>query len=95
MAKPPATPVAQLKNIGPKTAPWLHAIGVHTRDDLEAMGALMAYKIIQHQQGEVNLLWLYAHEGALQNRAWNSFSAEERDAMRAAAEGDLEIRYGA
>lgn len=95
MPKPSTTPVDQLKNIGPKTAPWLHAIGVHTRADLETMGALMAYKIVQHQQRDVNLLWLYALEGALQNRAWNSFSAEERDAMRAAAEGDLEIRYGA
>ena len=58
--------VESLKNIGPKTAAWLHDTGIHTRADLEAMGAVMAWKILKHQRPEqVTILLLYALDGAL------------------------------
>ena len=52
----------------------------------------MAYKLVQHRVGgRVNLLFLYALEGALADRHWNSFSAEEKARMKEDAAEELEV----
>lgn len=69
-------------------------MGIETVEDLEKAGAGLAYKILKHRfPKEVNLLFLYAMEGALTNRHWNSFSPEEKEALKARLEGDLEIDF--
>ena len=84
--------VENLKNIGPKTAAWLHDIGIHTLDDLEAMGAVMAYKILKHQRpGQVTILLLYALDGALSGKHWNALGLERRKALKREADTRLDV----
>ncbi len=33
-----------IKNMGPKSRVWLHDIGINTLEDLEAIGAVEAYR---------------------------------------------------
>ena len=91
----PYTLVSQLKNLGPRSAEWLADVGVHTRSDLEAIGAAMAYRMVRHcHLGRANAMLLYALHGALADRHWNSYSPEERAALRADADAPLEVRPG-
>ena len=51
----------------------------------------MGYAILQHRFGSrVITLFLFALAGAMHGRHWNSFSPEEKAALREAASGDLE-----
>ncbi len=84
--------LADLKNLGEKSALLLREAGIETPEELENVGSVLAYKILKHRfPWDVSLLFLYAMEGALQNRHWNSFSKEEKASLQAAAEGELEI----
>lgn len=89
------SPVAALKNIGPCTAAWLHEIGIHTRADLERIGAVMAYRICKHRRKGINRLLLYALQGALDERHYASYTAEEKARLTDEADGDFQIRYEA
>ena len=84
--------VETLKNIGPKTAEWLHAAGLHTRADLEEIGAVMAYKVIQHQRPKhVNILLLYALQGALLDVHWNALPPDLKAQLKRDAQAPLTI----
>ena len=61
-----------------KSAEWLHDIGVYTYGDLQNLGAPLAYHLIKSQYPRTTAVLLYALEGALQNRHWNSFTREEK-----------------
>jgi DNA transformation protein and related proteins len=63
--------VLALRNIGVKTAVWLHRINVFTRDDLEKVGAVEAYCLINSQVDGTSLNLLYALYGALYDIAWH------------------------
>ena len=90
-----ATPIEQLRNLGPQTAAWLRVVGLHTQGDLEAVGAAMAYRMLRHHFRGVNRLALYALFGALEDRHWNSYTPEEKARMTEAAEGAFSVRYEA
>lgn len=81
-----STFVIDLPNLGPRSAEWLQSIGVETEADLRAIGAVEAYCLIRAQRQGASLNLLYALEGALTQRPWNSFSAEEKAALQAAVE---------
>ncbi len=84
--------VENLKNIGPKTAAWLHDIGIHTRADLEAMGAVMAYKILKHQRPkQVTILLLYALDGALSGKHWNALGPKRKTVLKREADTRLDV----
>ena len=85
--------VETLKNLGPTTAEMLREVGIETADDLREAGAALAYRVLQlrFRGQKVNALFLFAMEGALQDRHWNAFSPKEKAALREAAAGDLEI----
>lgn len=88
------TPVDQLKNIGPKSAEWLHEIGIVTLRDLQKAGAVLSYKMLQHRFKGINVLMLYGLYGALNNRHWNSLSPTEKDALKREAEEAVHISFG-
>ncbi len=92
---PIAMDVENLKNIGPKSAAWLRDMGIHTRDDLQEMGVVMAWKILKHRRPEqVNLLLLYALEGTLSDRHWNALDPKRKAALKRAVSGRLEVAAG-
>lgn len=84
--------VERLKNIGPASAEWLHEAGIHTKADLEEVGAVMAYKVLQHQHPQrVNMLLLYALQGALLDVHWNALPPEMKDQLKQDAREPLTV----
>lgn len=85
----------RLKNLGPTSAAWLNDIGIHTRDDLERMGAVLAYKIVRHRRKrDANVLLLYALEGALRDIPWTDLSPADKARLKAEAAEPLDISFG-
>jgi DNA transformation protein and related proteins len=83
--------IAALRNLGPKSAKWLHAVGIHTRADLERLGAVRAYMQVKRGGFNASLNLLYALAGMLLDVHWNKLPHAERsrlvlevDAMEAA-----------
>ena len=70
--------VLALLNLGPISCEWLHAIGIHTRGDLEATGAVEAYALIRECGFLPSMHLLYALEGALRGVRWNRLSLPAR-----------------
>ena len=79
-------PVENLRNLGATSAEWLKEINVHTRDDLAAVGAAAAYRLIKERQptASLNLLWGLA--AALEDRDWRELSEAEKERLREEAE---------
>ena len=55
----------KLINIGPKSSAWLRQIGIRTREQLVASGALGAFIKIKRAGFRPGLNLLYALEGAI------------------------------
>ena len=65
----------KLRNIGPKSAAWLRQVGLRTREDLEAAGAVDAFVKVRRAGFKPSLNLLYSLEGALLDCQWQSCSA--------------------
>lgn len=78
-----------LRNIGPQTERWLHEAGIHTPNELEALGAMEAWRRVRALRPDASLVGLYAVQGALINCHWNELPEEMRDELRAAFEEAL------
>ena len=70
-----------LRNLGPKSAKWLHAVGIHTRADLERLGAVNAYLQVKRGGFKVSLNLLYALAGLLLDVRWNKLPHDERSRL--------------
>lgn len=89
---PGAMHVEHLKNIGETTAQWLHDAGIHTKADLEDIGVVMAYKVVQHQRPQkVNIMLLYALQGALMDMSWSALSPELKEQLKRDAKAPLRV----
>jgi len=77
--------LSSLRNLGPASARWLNAIGVHTRRDLEKLGAVDAYAMLRAHGYNASLNLVYAIEGALRDCAWNKLPAKHKARLKAAA----------
>jgi len=77
--------LADLHNLGPVSAGWLNAIGVHTQADLAGLGAIEAYRILKGHGYPATLNLVYAIEGALRGRDWRALSPTLKRTLRAAA----------
>lgn len=61
-----------MKNIGPKSSEWLASVGVHTLDDVAAIGVIEAYKRVKAAYPDkVSLNLLYGLQAALLDLPWN------------------------
>lgn len=78
------TPVESLKNLGPTTADWLHQVGVHTRADLERVGAASTFRLLLDREATASLNLLWALHGALHEIDWREVSEQEKAKLRAA-----------
>ena len=84
--------IEHLKNIGPTTTQWLHEAGLHTQADLEDIGAVMAYKVLQHQRPQqVNIMLLYALQGALMDLHWNALPPQLKAQLKRDAQERLTV----
>lgn len=80
--------LAAMLNLGPKSATWLVMVGIKTRADLEALGAVGAYVKVKRgfPKASLNLLWALA--GALEGCHY----AKLPDGMRESLLNDYEAR---
>ncbi len=76
----------KFKNIGPVSEQWLRAIGVHTREDLEELGSIEAYRIIKQHGFNASLNLLYALEGAIRNLHWTALPENVKTKLKRAAQ---------
>ena len=61
-----------MKNIGPKSSEWLASVGVHTLDDVAAIGVIEIYKRVKAAYPDkVSLNLLYGLQAALLDLPWN------------------------
>ena len=74
-----------LRNLGPVSCKWLHAIGVQTRSDLVELGAVAAYKLLKALGYNATLNLVYAIEGALRGLDWNRLPAAVAARLKADA----------
>jgi DNA transformation protein len=69
--------IENLCNIGPKTAKWLRDIDMQTIDQLEAAGALNAYRRIKAQlPHKVSLNALWGLQAAILDLPWRELPPE-------------------
>jgi hypothetical protein len=85
-AEPGTIPVHRLRNIGARSAALLHGIGIKTRGDLVALGALEAYRQLLERGAKPSLGLLYALHGAIVDRDWNALGEKEKAYLKAEAE---------
>ncbi|MCA3132283.1 MAG: TfoX/Sxy family protein [Betaproteobacteria bacterium] len=84
--------VVTLKNIGPQSAKWLAAVGIHTKKDLEDVGAVNAFRLMRSHGYNVTPVMLYALQGALMDLHWNRLPGKLKDDLRARARADEQPR---
>ena len=77
--------LSRLKNLGPVSAGWLHAIGVYTEADLRDLGPVEAYGQITALFPGTSLNLLYALHGALENQHWAQLPEEVKAKLRSEA----------
>lgn len=73
------------RNIGPAIARRLHEIGVYSLADLQAMGAVNAYKAIQQKYPGKTIpvcYYLYSFEGALLDVHWDAVPEKRKKELR-------------
>lgn len=59
-----------LKNLGKTSVQWLHAVGIHGRDQLEERGPVSTYQAVKARGFRANRVLLYALQGALLDVNW-------------------------
>lgn len=79
----PDNKLSQLKNIGAKSKALLHQVGIMTVDDLDAIGAVEAWKRVRAIEPSASLVGVYALQGALMNMHWNDLPQDMKDDLRA------------
>ena len=79
-------PVENLRNLGSTSAQWLREIDVHTRDDLEQVGPVVAYRLVKQRRPSATLNLLWAMAAALTDRDWRELSPQDKDRLRREAE---------
>lgn len=86
-SRKPDSDLVGLKNLGSTIIKRLKGVGIHSRAQLERVGAAQAYCLMASQAAPHRLAvcyYLYSLEGALQDRHWDDFSDEEKSKLRLA-----------
>lgn len=78
-------PLTELRNIGPKSAASLREAGVKSREDLERLGSVGAFRRVKKREGRSSLNLLYALEGALLDVRWDELPEPLKERLRLAA----------
>ena len=72
----------RLPNLGPTSAGWLRDVGVASYDDLERLGSVQAFLLVDASREGVSLNLLYALEGALRDVRWDRLPPALRAELR-------------
>lgn len=80
------TPIKKAANLGPKSAKMLRAVGIGTIEALREAGAPIVYRMLRDRFQGVSTTMLWALQGAVDERPWLSYDADEKKALRLEAE---------
>ncbi len=72
------SPLAQLLNLGPKSAQMLINAGITTPAALRRRGAVAAYVAVKRKNKSASLNLLYALVGALEGMDWKQVQREQK-----------------
>lgn len=75
------TPLAELPNLGEVSATWLSRTGINTLADLQSLGSVRAYLMVQALGVKPSLNLLYALEAALHGSHWLEVKREQKTAL--------------
>lgn len=77
------TRISELLNLGPVSERQLAEVGIADADALRATGVLKAYARLKWRHPrEINVVALYALEGALTDTHWNRLPAARKEELR-------------
>ena len=76
-------PVRSLRNLGPATELAFARAGIHSADEIRAIGADAAYLKLLETGSPPHFIGYYVLVMALQDRPWNDCKGEEKRALRA------------
>lgn len=77
-----------LKNLGKTSVRWLHAVGVHKREQLVEKGPVGTYQAVKARGFRANRVLLYALQGALLDVNWKDLDPNlKSDLLREAEQG--------
>lgn len=72
-----------MKNLGPKSSEWLASVGVHTLDDVVALGVVETYKRVKAAYPkQVSLNLLYGLQAALLDISWNELPPDVKAELK-------------
>lgn len=83
MPPQPDTPINDLKNLGPTSSGWLRVVGIETYGDLEAAGAVEAYRRVRAAGFRASRNLLYAMQASLLGLHWSELPDEEKARLNA------------
>jgi hypothetical protein len=76
------SPVSSIPNIGPATEALFTRAGIHTAEELRAMGADAGYRRLLQSGTPPHFIGYYALHMALQGRPWSDCKGDEKIALR-------------
>ena len=80
--------VLGLPNIDPAITQWLHEVGIDSAEELRAMGAAPAYRMMRAwRPWSTELVVLWALEGAITGVDWMDVAPERRVELRREIDG--------
>ena len=74
--------LSDLLNLGPTSSGWLRDVGIETYEDLERLGSVQAFLLVDASREGVSLNLLWALEGALRDVRWDLLPPEVRAELR-------------
>ncbi len=84
------TPLADVPNLGKVSAGWLQQVGLSTFADLQAMGSVRAWLLIEALGIKPSLNLLYAMEGALHGSHWLEIKRQRKTELLTQLEASRE-----
>ena len=78
-----STPVSSIRNLGPAFEQSCHAAGIHSAEELCALGPDVAYGRLLRAGTRPHFIGYYVLVMGLQGRPWNDCKGAEKKALRA------------
>lgn len=76
------TPVSSIRNLGPAYEQSCARAGIHSAEDLRALGADEAYGRLLKSGSQPHFIGYYVLVMALQGRPWNDCNGKEKETLR-------------
>ncbi len=75
-------PLAELPNLGEKTAHWLQSADISSEHELRQLGTIETCRKLLLNGQEINLIMAYALAGAIHSHHWNKLPRELKEETR-------------